>query len=443
MKLKKYFFLLSFVLCPMSFVLVTSSCSKEYANPNSPTKEQVLASPDGLLALVVGCKQTWATGTKYYESVCTGLSSKELYVINTGNNDLASIQNGTTAINGGNTVLTALWTNCNLVKSYAQQLIDNAGVIGDPVTKSAVIAYGNYFKALSLGTMATFWENVPAEVISSDDYIGGKRPSFKPRADALADAVANLNAAASTLKATPIAGNSNIGAKVGFDIDLPNAVQALLARYNMMLGKYDDALTAANAVDLTSKSVWKYDDISRNPLYADFATNNIDGGNIGLGLSASLAVDTTDARYKFYLGNATSVKLISRVTGFDTKNGDPIPVYLPGEMTLIKAEVAARKNDLPSATTSLNIILQKTTDPFGITAKGTAYAGANTQAAILTEIYRQRCIELYLSGLRLEDGRRFGRPGPTDAGSERSRNYYPYPNKERDNNSNTPADPAG
>ena len=291
--------------------------------------------------------------------------------------------------------------------------------------------------------MATFWENVPAEVISSDDYIGGKRPGFKPRADALADAVANLNAAASTLKATPIAGNSNIGAKVGFDIDLPNAVQALLARYNMMLGKYDDALTAANAVDLTSKSVWKYDDISRNPLYADFATNNIDGGNVGLGLPASLAVDTTDARYKFYLGNATSVKLISRVTGFDTKNGDPIPVYLPGEMTLIKAEVAARKNDLPGATTSLNLILQKTTDPFGITAKGTAYAGANTQAAILTEIYRQRCIELYLSGLRLEDGRRFGRPGPTDAGSERSRNYYPYPNKERDNNSNTPADPAG
>ncbi len=442
MKFKKFFILFSFVLFPVSFMLVTS-CTKEYQNPNSPTKEQVLASPDGLLALVVGCKQTWSTGAKYYEVVCGGLTSKELYVINTGNNDLASIQNGATAINGGNAVLSALWTNCNLVKSYAQQLIDNAGNVGDPVTKSAVVAYGNYFKALSLGTMATFWENVPAEVISSDDYIGGKRPGFKPRLDALADAVANLNAAAATLKTTPIKGDANIGAKVGFDIDLPNAVQALLARYTLMLGKYDDALTAANAVDLTSKSVWKYDDISRNPLYVDFATNNIDGGNVGLGLPASIAVDTADARYKFYLGNATSAKLISRVTGFFTKNGDAIPVYLPGEMTLIKAEALARKNDLAGGTNALNVILQKKSDPFGIAANGSAYSGANTQSAILTEIYRQRSIELYLSGLRFEDSRRSGRPGPTDAGSERSRNYYPYPNKERDNNTNTPADPAG
>ena len=443
MKFKKYFILFSFVIFPVSFMLVTS-CTKEYQNPNSPTKEQVLASPDGLLALVVGTKQTWATGTKYYEVVCGGLSSKELYVINTGNNDLASIQNGTTAINGGNNVISALWTNCNLVKSYAQQLIDNSGNIGDPVSKSAVIAYGNYFKALSIGTMAAFWENVAAEVISSDDYIGGKRPSFKPRLDALTDAVANLNAAAATLKATPIKGDANVGAKVGFDIDLPNAVQALLARYNLMLGKYDDAIVAASAVDLTSKSVWKYDDISRNPLYADFATNNIDGGNIGLGLPASIAVDTLDPRYTFYLGNANSAKLISRVTGFFTKNGDAIPVYLPGEMTLIIAEANARKNNLPAAVTALNTILTKTTDPFGVTAKGKPFSGdANSQAAVLQEIYRQRCIELFLSGLRFEDSRRFGRPGPGAAGSERSRNYYPYPNKERDNNSNTPADPAG
>ena len=54
---------------------------------------------------------------------------------------------------------------------------------------------------------------------------------------------------------------------------------------------------------------------------------------------------------------------------------------------------------------------------------------------------RQRCIELYMSGMKLEDSRRFGRPGPNDAGAERSRNFYPYPTVERDNNSNTPADP--
>jgi hypothetical protein len=83
----------------------------------------------------------------------------------------------------------------------------------------------------------------------------------------------------------------------------------------------------------------------------------------------------------------------------------------------------------------------KTTDLYGVTAKGSAYSGAINKDDILLDIYRQRCIELYMSGLKLEDSRRFGRPGPNDANPERSRNFYPYPTVERDNNPNTPADP--
>jgi hypothetical protein len=65
-----------------------------------------------------------------------------------------------------------------------------------------------------------------------------------------------------------------------------------------------------------------------------------------------------------------------------------------------------------------------------------------SQEAILTEIYRQRSIELFMSGSRLEDSRRFNRPGPGIPGAERTRNFYPYPLSERDNNPNTPGDPA-
>jgi hypothetical protein len=43
-----------------------------------------------------------------------------------------------------------------------------------------------------------------------------------------------------------------------------------------------------------------------------------------------------------------------------------------------------------------------------------------------------------MSGMRLEDSRRLGRPA-----SERKRNFFPYPTREKDNNPNTPADPAG
>lgn len=108
-------------------------------------------------------------------------------------------------------------------------------------------------------------------------------------------------------------------------------------------------------------------------------------------------------------------------------------------MTLIKAEVLARKNNITDAITELNKVQTKKAagDAWGIGADLPAYSGSSTSAAVLTEIYRQRCIELFMTGLRLDDARRFNRPA-----AERSRNFYPYPLSERDNNSNTPADPA-
>ena len=92
----------------------------------------------------------------------------------------------------------------------------------------------------------------------------------------------------------------------------------------------------------------------------------------------------------------------------------------------------------------LDAVLTKTAaeDAFGVGANLPAYAGAVTQDAILDEIYRNRRIELYLTGLALEDTRRFNRPGAGAADAERNRDYYPYPNAERDNNTQTPANPA-
>ncbi|HET6724097.1 MAG TPA: RagB/SusD family protein, partial [Chitinophagaceae bacterium] len=62
---------------------------------------------------------------------------------------------------------------------------------------------------------------------------------------------------------------------------------------------------------------------------------------------------------------------------------------------------------------------------------------ALTQPQILDQIYKHRSIELYMSGLKLEDMRRFQR-----STTERTRNLLPYPFLERDNNPNTPPDPS-
>jgi hypothetical protein len=152
------------------------------------------------------------------------------------------------------------------------------------------------------------------------------------------------------------------------------------------------------------------------------------GGNAISGVSVT--IKSTD------LGTTTNG------SGFFRDDATAIPIYLPGEMLLIQAEGNARANNLPNAVSFLNQVLTKTTDAFSLGANQPAYSGGNTQAAILQEIYRNRCMELYMSGMKLEDSRRFGRPGPGQAGAERTRNFYPYPQQERDGNPNTPTDPA-
>jgi hypothetical protein len=118
-----------------------------------------------------------------------------------------------------------------------------------------------------------------------------------------------------------------------------------------------------------------------------------------------------------------------------------IPLYLPGEITLIKAEVYARQAspDPVLALARLNDVVTKqpAADPFGVGAGLPPVAGPLAPAQLLPLIYKHRSIELYLSGLKLEDMRRFGLPN-----GDRKRNFFPYPFAERDNNPNTPADPA-
>jgi starch-binding outer membrane protein, SusD/RagB family len=427
----------------ISMVLVFSlaeSCTQEYINPNAATKTEVLKSPDGLMGLAVGIRREWSVGggsALYSSVVCNGLVTKEIVVLNTGNATLAALESGKGSLNGGNTTMANLWTSANLVKSYSQLLIDNASVIGDAGTRSGVEAYGLFFKALAIGTMAQFWEQVTTETLSSSDYIDGKRPSFKPRAAVLDEAISLLKQADTKVKAQ--APSALFNSKVGTDISLPNAIQALIARFSLMNGKLDDATAAANAVTLTVISSFKFDAVNQNPVYrSGFVSNNVVGGAANFGLTGTLAPDSTDARIPIYLGGTT----LSKATGFFKSDLDAIPVYLPSEMTLIKAEVLARQDKLTEAVVELDKIRTKTTDPLNVTAKLKAYSGATTKSAILDEIYRQRCIELYLTGLKLDDSRRFGRSGPDATVFERNRNFFPYPQTERDNNSSTPADPA-
>ncbi|MCU0446308.1 MAG: RagB/SusD family nutrient uptake outer membrane protein [Microscillaceae bacterium] len=426
------------LLISLSFLLGIVACRSDFINPNAPTVDAVTGSAQGLQGLIVGTQSRFsvtAAGGLYASITGNGFATRELRVINAGNADILALEQGLGNVAPSNPVVTNLWTNLNLVRFNAEKLIDNAGVATDPGTSAGIRAYGHLFKALALGTMAQFWTHAVAQSTRNAPFI--------TRQEALNQAVTLLDQASDLLAAPGSTIPTSFTNAVGANINLPNALRALSARYNLMLGNYAQAAARANAVDLTSRSTFAFDAVAQNPVFrSSFTTNNVYDVNANFGLLGALIPNSADGRIAFYLTNQANFG-----KGFFLADATPVPLYLPSEMTLIKAEVFARNNQLTEAVTELNKVITKTaaSDPFGVGANLPAYDGTGkTQAEVLTEIYRNRCMELFMSGLRLDDSRRFERPGPTTDPTirERNRNYYPFPLTERDNNPNTPADPA-
>ncbi len=406
------------------------SCNQEYLNPGAASEQQVVKDPQGLIAMINGLQQKFTisrAGVMYAYITANGLTTKELVNLNVGNTDEANLQSGTTAVQGNNSVVTNLWNQAHLVKSNADIVIINAANVQDPALKSGIVAYAHFYRALALGTLGQFFEQVPVAV--------GTNAVFTKRDDVLKDAVNSLTIAAKSL--TDQAPSSAFTGAVVLPLaSARNAIQALLARYNLMLGNFDAAYTAAGNVDLSVKAGFTFDDISRNPMFeTSFSNRNVTESTADFGLPSALAPEATDGRKAFYY-NTTAGANAARASFF-TANSAVVPVYLPGEMLLIKAEARAKAGVIADAVTELNKVRTKTNDAWGVNAGLSPYSGALTQEAVLTEIFRQRCIELFLSGLRLEDSRRLGRPS-----TERTRNFYPYPQTERNNNTSTPTDPA-
>lgn len=426
----------------LALTITQNGCNQEYLNPSAASEQQVVNSPDGLVTLVNGMQYRYTfgrTGVIYNAVAASGLASRELRVLNAGNTDELFLEQGLQSVQGSNAVIRNLWTSAQLTRNTADIVLANADrVVTDAGLRSGIVAYASVFKALSLGTLAQFFQQAPTTTATNAPFVA--------RDQLLKAAIAQLESAATLIAATPP--SAAFTARVPAGIDLPNTIQALIARYSLFVGDYDKAIAAAGRVSLTVRSSFAFDDNSQNPVFfTAFSNANVFAPiNTSFGLPTPLAPDAADRRLAFYFRTApTAIQNLG--TGFYTANNAPVPVYLPGEMLLIRAEAFARKNDLTNAVAELNKVLTKTPaqDVWAVGAGLPAYAGPQTSAAILTEIYRNRQIELAFQGFRLEDSRRFGRPGPETtpvANAERTRNFLPYPFTERDNNTATPADPA-
>jgi hypothetical protein len=424
----------------IGLLIATSSCDTEYLDPNSTLEPDVVNNTDNLVRLINGVQQRWSTertGIIYTTTNISGLNTEELRLLNPGNLGENEILLGGDDVSGSNELLINLWTNAMLTRKEATTVIDAADDVSESASVSGSLkAYGLFYRALAHGTLIQFFESIPLEIIEN--------APFEDRSTVLQNVLNDLTEAKGYID---VGLDSTTTADIFTSVDIENSVNALLARYNLMAGNYDAAITAANNVDLSVSSTWSYDASIPNPLAFWFSSQNVtQAKDLTFGLPAELLPEENDERIPFYITADDLEAEIPdfQVVGFWNDNLDEIPVYLPGEIVLIKAEAYARSNELTNAVSELNAVLTKTADSdiYGVGANLPAYSGPIEQDAILDEIYKNRRVELYLSGLSLEDSRRFERPGPTDADAERNRNYYPYPNSERDNNTNTPANPT-
>jgi hypothetical protein len=416
------------------------SCKKDFKIVTGATGEQVFSTPKGTMGVAVGIQRLYSSGVIFGMCDANGLITNETFLVNPGNASEAQFSSGGGAVDNTNALLGNLWTNASKCIYDADNVINAANGFADKGYASGLIGYATIIKASAYGLLSEFWENVP-------DTIGiglsGNKTTFVPRAQGFAKAIAAINNAQSAIAANPI--SAGFAADLPPGIDIVNGLNALKARYYLFSGNYTAAMATANLVSLTTTNTYNYDAANANPIFFSVtSTNNIyQPVDSTLGLPVGIRpIPLVDGRVPFYTVINTAALPRFRMNGFWNAATKGIPLYVPDEMRLIIAECLLRQAS-PDAVTAQNIIdgiLKRApgADPYGIGANIAAgYTGASDVASLLTEVYRNRCISLYHSGLKLEDMRRFGRPN-----SERKRNLFPYPIAERNNNPNVPADPA-
>jgi len=420
-----------------------ASCKQDFTNPGAINSTDAFSTPRTLAGVAVGLQNVYSSGrlSPIYNGItAAGALTNEFRLMNAGNIDEANLFVGDKAVDNLNGIVGNMWTWNNKIIFDADNVLTGANGLGDKNYAAGLIAYASIYKALAIGNLCMFFEQIPEAPGTAS-----APAKFQTRIEGLRRAVATLQAARTALSAN--APNAAFFANVPASVDnnfFNNTISALIARYSLFAGDFATAITSSNAVTATyGGSINAYDAIITNPIFTTVtSTNNVyQILDSTFGLPTSLAPDLTDQRIAFYTSINATVAPRYRIRGFFDAPTRAIQLYVPDEMRLIRAECLVRQSapNLAGAVTEINAVRQQlpASDPIGIGAGTTAYSGTVDAASLLAEIYRQRCIELCMSGMRLEDSRRLGRPV-----TERKRNWFPYPIRERDNNPNTPLDPT-
>lgn len=382
-----------------------AACSLDLTNPNAPSSEQVVTSVDGVLAVTVGMQAQFAQSIDDYITP-SSLATDEWGTRTRALISWITLFTGENFDQGFVTVSAPYANSYQVIRSANTALAGTESVELGTATAAGVKATARLFKAMSLGWLIQIFEKVPVDA--------GPGAVPKPRAEVLDTVLTLLEQARTDLNGVSAADLATFRARaLGPGIDLQNTIDAMLARYYLMAGKYDNAITAANRVNLGVLSVLQYPAPTRNPV-ENLAVELQYVGGLQSFVNQAQPGDRrpaywVDAAAAALPGNPSDsiVKPLKKYTG----PNDSYPLYLPDEMKLIKAEALARTNQLAASAALVNEVRTQTSSAVDEPVAGLPALPASaldTQAKLLAEIAYERRYELYMQGLRWEDTRRFG-----------------------------------
>lgn len=412
-----------------------SGCQPESVDPNAASEEEVLSTREGLISASIGLRAYYAKNSLLWVIENNALVSGEVSVTSSFQT-VRELEEGTT-LTPFNTNVGNLWASLLKVRAMAESIsnhVDQLATVEED--KRLMQANALLYQALATGWLCQFFTHLPQNDQPDTRFAG--------REEGLQRSVVLLSQALELVESGYTQGLSD--RICGPDFDLENVIRIHLSRYHLYLRNHEAALEVLEEMDEESVSWFHFSESTPNPIY-----NRVFGSNRYYqpidGLGIPIAIEEDDQRLALHFDSSTELsvggKPIETLRSFFDQAGASVPVYLPGEVKLIRAEAFLATNRSDDAVDMINHIRVKTDDPLGVNAGLAPYAGSLDADSITEELYRQRCLELFMTGLRLEDSRRLMRPGPVAGGqSERSVNFLPFPNAERINNPNTPPDPT-
>ena len=386
--------------------LAATGCDLDLENPNSPPESEVVSSVDGMYALAIGMQGQYANTIDDYLTT-NSLGTDEW---GTRSKALISYQSMFTGENFDNSYLLveSPWANSYETIKSANTILAGVDQLGlGTGLRNQFTALAKLFKAMSYGMLIQQYEAVPITV-------GSSGAALQPREvvlDTVLDLLTSANEDLTQVTDADIAGSRN--RLLGSGFDLRNTVNAMLARYSLLAGDYQQAIDAADAVDLGVLSVFEFPPPTRNPV----ENLAFQLGYVGALKSFVTEAEPGDQRPAYWVDVAAAPlpanpadSVILPLAKYSLPD-DPFPVYLPDEMRLIEAEALTRTNQLPDAAELVNAVRTQTSSAVDEPVAGLPELPASaldTQDELLAEIARQRRYELFEQGLRWEDTRRLG-----------------------------------